>query len=274
MRTWFILLSIFSCLLCPKQQCKAYTDKDVANHPIAAEVPRKDAPSPTYLKHPNPETSADKQSRPDGQPPQTDWCDLFIRAFIANWPLIIIGIIGTCAAIRTFRAFVIQIKEMNRQTIAMRISADASKESAKALINSERAWIQTELVPASVGPDPPYILRVSNYGRTPADIISHKIEFFSLDGTDKAFESNGYHENIHILLARDASKDFDGLRLSVAFTVSWNEVRSGKRGNRIEVSVAYFDIFNRDVTHSTEMVYTYNPSGGNVINLPALTKYT
>ena len=160
------------------------------------------------------------------------------------------------------------------QAKASKVAAEAAKLNAQALINSERAWVHTEFVPASTVPDPPYIFRVSNYGRTPADIISYKIECFSLAGTNQTSESSKSQDSIHMLLARDSSKDFDSISPAEAFSLSWNEVRVGRKDNRIKVSVEYFDILNRKVTHVTEMVYTYNFPWKNIINLPILTKYT
>jgi hypothetical protein len=147
MRTWFVLLALFYCLLCPKQQCKADEHQHITDSLVQTGDSSKPSPSGQTTpgvppKHIDP---SQEQNRAYSQKPKMDCCEVAIKAVISNWPLIIIYIVGTCAAIKTFRAFVIQIKEMNRQTVAMRIAADASQKSAEALINSERAWILVDI---------------------------------------------------------------------------------------------------------------------------------
>lgn len=119
---------------------------------------------------------------PDGY-----FCRLFSPANLPSMFLVFIGICGIYAAIKTLRA-------IEKQTDATVIAANAAKDSADALINSERAWILLDrILPAHANLDRlipqgnfPLHMKVSfkNYGRTPAWIVGHG---FSFTLEDKSF---------------------------------------------------------------------------------------
>jgi hypothetical protein len=110
--------------------------------------------------------------------------------------LAIIGLLGTCAAIGTLLIILRQTKAIESQVSEMRktgeqtdkliqeatVQSIAAKRSADALINSERAWVDGEIVPTedipnpSDYPDMAYELRITNQGRTPAQILSWELE--------------------------------------------------------------------------------------------------
>jgi hypothetical protein len=63
---------------------------------------------------------------------------------VINWPLVIVGILGVLAALRTLTAIQRQAEIMERQTKSTQDAAEAAKINAEALINSERAWVFVE----------------------------------------------------------------------------------------------------------------------------------
>jgi len=139
-----------------------------------------------------------------------DWTDIISLAF--GGILVVVGIVGVCAAFRTLRAIERQARIMRRQTgqiarqalsmrrqttilrktaAANKLSADAAKSSADTLIASERAWVMVDLekVPGAgiyegahsdalggVVPDLTVSVRCvcSNHGKTPAHIIEKR----------------------------------------------------------------------------------------------------
>ena len=139
-----------------------------------------------------------------------DWMDK--AAWLFGAILLVVGIVGVCAAFRTLKAIERQVRVMNRQTeviarqalsmrrqttilretaASTRLSADAAKASADAAIASERAWVMVDLdkVPGlgflmfGTGLDAGGIhhdagVRVrcicSNQGKTPAKILEKR----------------------------------------------------------------------------------------------------
>lgn len=90
---------------------------------------------------------------------QRDWVDWLGIVFTGS--LVLIGIGGVCAALRTLNS----IKEQTR----------ATRDNAQALINSERAWVVVESVtsrPPFVPPEPAlfFVFALKNRGRTAARI--------------------------------------------------------------------------------------------------------
>jgi hypothetical protein len=67
-----------------------------------------------------------------------DWHDAFAPSNWSNWTLVVVGVMATWVALST-------LKDISEQTRAAKIAAEAAKESADALINSERAWILASL---------------------------------------------------------------------------------------------------------------------------------
>jgi hypothetical protein len=108
--------------------------------------------------------------------------DAFAPSTWSNWALVIVGIGAIISALRTLTAIRKQTKHIGRQALSMRrqttilrasvAAAEKNAESAKitahALINSERAWVDGEIVNNAA-------LRITNYGRTPAYIIKYEI---------------------------------------------------------------------------------------------------
>ena len=94
----------------------------------------------------------------------------------SNWALVIVGIVAAWIAVGT-------LKDLKKQTVAAKDSADSAKKAAdaaflnaQAVINSERPWVSI-FVTRKHGS---YTFQAGNMGRTPAEIISYsKRRFFA-----------------------------------------------------------------------------------------------
>lgn len=116
----------------------------------------------------------------------SSWHEAFSPATWSTWALVLIGILGTVAAMVSLR-FIFQ------QTKATQVASDAAKMSVDAAINSERAWVMVDVswVPhervkvvdgasASSENNTGLYVRIdcSNRGKTPAQIIEKRICLF------------------------------------------------------------------------------------------------
>jgi type II secretory pathway pseudopilin PulG len=86
------------------------------------------------------------------------------------WVLVIVGIVGAWIAIRT-------LTNIDRQTKAAEVSAEAARLNAQALIDAERAWIFVTISPLPGLPEESdrvealFVMpTIKDYGRTPARI--------------------------------------------------------------------------------------------------------
>jgi hypothetical protein len=139
--------------------------------------------------------------------PEADWWARITNALIAlgTLALAVIGIVAACAAIRTLRAIERQTGELQESVSVARTSAAAAKASADALIASERAWVNVELVPICChfgkagwhrpvgdnwaalsmeevlkGEHMRYTLKITNMGRTLAEVFDCEIRWGGL----------------------------------------------------------------------------------------------
>jgi hypothetical protein len=116
-----------------------------------------------------------------------DLCHQLVVAIVSNWPLILVGIGGVIAALRTLSAIQRQADIYQRQTEILqesvtvsRVAADAARDSAAATLksveafkNAERAWVEARL--AKDGPAV-YKLEITNCGRTVAKITGYMLK--------------------------------------------------------------------------------------------------
>lgn len=138
-----------------------------------------------------------------------DWWQAFDPVTWSNWSLVLVGVAGVIAALFTLNKIKKQAETMERQTGVLqesvavsRIAADTAKANTDALINSERAWIIPELRPHSyrdkdrrwrrqngdylspeeilAGKHLFHSLRLTNMGRTPAQILGFEMRYACL----------------------------------------------------------------------------------------------
>ena len=176
---WLIhasLLIVVACTLLTISQQES-TSKD--HHQTANQFP---APIIESVAQPNPTPQQNGSQKESDDP----LCIRLWNALISNWPLVAIGIPGIWLTVRTLRAI---------------------EKQADAMINSERAWIVAELVPMCAqfgnlwhrragsgwatmsaeetfrGDHLKHKMRFTNMGRTPAHILSFKIDYSCLLGS-------------------------------------------------------------------------------------------
>ena len=127
-----------------KQQNEADSQKNVPAPPVALTPPQRNG-------GPDPSSPSNKETvHVDPVRVITDgW---YIAYVILTGCLVVIGIAGVYAAIRTLRTIERQALSMRRQTthlrrsaIFARRSANAARKSADAIVNAERAWIMVDL---------------------------------------------------------------------------------------------------------------------------------
>jgi hypothetical protein len=124
---------------------------------------------------------------------------------IATLALAVIGAVAAGAAIRTLQAIERQTGELQESVSVARTNAAAAKASADALIASERAWVNVELIPvcchfgkagwhrpvgnkwASLsieevlkGEHMRYTVKITNMGRTLAEVYNYEIRWGAL----------------------------------------------------------------------------------------------
>jgi hypothetical protein len=161
----------------------------------------------------------------------------------SNWVLAIVGIAGIIIAICTL--IVIQ-----RQTKATETAAKAAKDSADALINSERAWILVnigKLPPFKPDPNQLQILwifpTIKNYGKTVArikrvaGIVKLIPEGKGLPVVPEYIPGQGFDEQIDIVLPPEVPIQ---PRLSVGGD-ELIEVQNGKLSLFVHGFIEYFD---------------------------------
>lgn len=176
----------------------------IAPAPTPSNLPEKAASENTPAN--NPTTPNTEQSVRIREIPSVsvarDWMDRTTWAFGAI--LVVVGIVGVCAAYRTLRAIELQTTHLRNSVIQATNAARAAKTSADAVIASERAWIVAELAPICVkfgnwwhrpsgnawaalsneeimkGDHLKHKLKLTNMGRTPAHILSFQIGYSCL----------------------------------------------------------------------------------------------
>jgi hypothetical protein len=92
-----------------------------------------------------------------------------LRPVLSNWPLIAVAVWGIYVANKTLRAIARQADIMEAQTRDTAKSADAALLNAKTAINAERAWVFSTM--EKLG-DEMFVLRITNHGKTPAEVIN------------------------------------------------------------------------------------------------------
>lgn len=209
-----------------------------------------------------------------------DWADWILWG--ASTVLALVGIVGICVAIKTLRALKIQSVIMRRQTkhiarqalsmrrqtthlrnsvIAAKTSADAALLNVQAIINSERAWIDGEVVKTERIGVIRHALKVTNHGKTPARIIGYDFQHGVLEeGPDfsSGTLSTHFSEEAYLLLGSGETKtvrdDFDMADIFSSLNVN--------SMGTFRVTIKYFDIVSEGVerkVRETCLVYLYKP---------------
>lgn len=208
------------------------------------------------------------------EPGARDWMDkasFLVAAFLA-----IVGALGVWAAFKILRAINRQAEIMVRQTEAM--------------INSERAWVVPELRPhayqgkdgswhsqnsvpftteeALAGQHLLYSLKLTNMGRTPAQILGFEVRYACLpegitdlpqDGGAEFAEVREFH---HLLGAEGNSVEIDDPVIDTRLHMndSWDAIRRLEKTAVVHGSVRYRHIFSTKDDSYAEFCYAYTVS--------------
>lgn len=220
-------------------------------------------PSPilrTYQQYPADQNTNGSKAPSQPAPPQeqggtnqnTNWADnnshdnmpWWEDAGLATWVLVLIGFLGTIAALCTLWV-------INKQSGDIKKAADAAFLNAQALIASERAWIDIELTPQADAPSM-YDLKITNHGRTPALVLTYTVGTQSyppdeyLWSTAKTFDmmKASYKKlaDLRVFLKQSDSHSTKAVTdLSHAF-IAWDALRNGQQSGLLYFGVSYLDI--------------------------------
>lgn len=203
-----------------------------------------------------------------------DWMDRTAWAFGAI--LVVVGIVGVCAAYRTLRVIA-------RQTTAI-------EKQAEAMINAERAWVIAELVPICVqvgkwwhrpagngwaalteeevlnGDHLKHKLKLTNMGRTPAHILRYRLIYSCLDKgvtslSGKIAERQDSHRIFdHLLGATDSIEVPEMIHIDKYI---FSKIKGIKELDNTAVFhgwVKYQHVFNNSEVVTAPFWYVYKPS--------------
>lgn len=158
-------------------------------------------------------------------------------------------------------------------------SARAARASADALINSERAWVHAELVRSKLVSDL-WSFSISNYGRTPAEVLCVRAESYcltseSLSQPDKFRTLTIPKNSLLVSGSPDDSFSFD-VKNDYIWKNDWMMAQKDKPESRflvIEFEVTYRDILDRDRSRHTRVVYRYDIVLSTFTLVPQYTSY-
>jgi len=167
-------------------------------------------------------------------------------ALVANWPLVIVGIGGVFAALKTLRAIQRQIEIQ---------------------ISGERAWVLVDpgIIPDDFEPNPNRVAFlevrpiIKNYGKTPAQITRVGIseEKVPAAGALQPEPKYKYEQSVDIVLPPD--QPIQPLRIMIAQT-DFIDVRQGDPVLYVHGFVDYLDLGGQE--RKTRFCFVYNvPSG-------------
>lgn len=170
-------------------------------------------------------------------------------------------------------------KEKLQQMRLMREQARATKASADALINSERAWIDGELVRNQDLGVRRYSLRIRNFGKTPAQIRSFQVSTGPIreDGT---FSPDNLPTekttNLHIFIGSGAVESLEEQINMDDIYPTDDSMGMGKGPYR--VAIKYTDVVTGApedrIERETSFVYLYTPFLQSVQRLSVFNKYS
>jgi hypothetical protein len=210
-------------------------------------------------------------------PPPPPW-DIY-------WPtvgLLIFAAWAACIALSTLRDIKEQTKIAKNSADAAKksadaalLSADAALLNAKAIVNAERAWIEGGLQYEHKGGTFDCALRITNQGRTAADLLEWEIGVESIAGDLRDFKpgtlSQRLKKSYHRFLPPDTPivlAHFD----MVQYFAEWNAILAGHKTGVFEVAIRYKDIISGDF-RETYFACSYSTTDGDFKRLEWLNRY-
>ena len=206
-----------------------------------------------------------------------DWVDRI--ALFCTLALVIVGAVGVIAAFKTLKGIetqtghiALQAQSMRYQTthlknsvIAAREGVEAALMNARAVIDSERPWIEIELGPPEPGPFDENdsglfvcTIQIKNHGRTVALIESVLVGIDSLDAQFPTEPLNSTTKNFYSLLG-SGQKEIVGGFDADSLPDAQNILDGTKRGF-LRIIVKYRDVLKATVAHETSVAYVFQRS--------------
>ena len=192
--------------------------------------------------------------------------------YVAAWVLVIVAGFGLWATFRTLGI-------LREQTSAAKGAADAALLNAQAVIKSERAWIEAELVKKTIVGATRYEIRAENQGKTPARLSYYRLDYGrpQKDGTwSKDTLSEHQLEKLNFFLGSgdhaSFMENFD-IRRKFANLKNQPDMPYGY----VCVTIAYADVIGTEppeADHTTSLVYHYGIANDALTRLPVHTQYT
>jgi len=197
--------------------------------------------------------------------------------------LLVVGSIGVRAAYRTLSAIEKQTVELARSVTETAKAATATRDSADALVNSERPWVtatirKREYETAEIGRDhqptgrklvaATFDFFIKNLGRTPAEILAIRGAPELIDSgkgpaggltTDSIPDyGNAMLQQVWLLAPNEERRyDVDGLYLKGWGEKEHEAIGHGTRLVLFKGQVVYRDTLRPKVEHETRFCYTY-----------------
>jgi hypothetical protein len=182
-----------------------------------------------------------------------DCFDWFV--LICTVALTIVGIVGTAIGVKTLGI----LKDHADHFYKL---AEATSLNAKALINSERPWV--DVIPIEVGPGE-WRFEATNHGRTPAEIVSTccRFEIKLIDGlTEPPLYKDRAEPYKRFIFPRESPPVPVGtmpITMMLAACPQESDVLSGAQTFVIVGRVVYYDVLNRiGPPHETRYCYGWN----------------
>jgi len=194
--------------------------------------------------------------------PSGEFCRAFSGANLPTWLLVLVGIGGVLAALRT-------IGTLEKQ-------ANAAMLNAQAVINAERPWFVVSLTLDESGRR--FSLSCLNQGNTPGKIISMSADYCFVDKPEDlpippVYSSAAVMPDLSLIVHRDSFPIGKGI--DPEHVIGQNDRRESVY-ERIEFLAYYGNVVYRDTlypesseegNHESRWCFIYEPSG-----LPKLTK--
>ena len=209
---------------------------------------------------------------------------LFFNFIVAlgTTALAVIGYRAAEIAIRTLRAIEQQTTHAGTTAEAAKDSANAAKDGVNALLATERAWLDGDIIDESklIGVFR-YTLRVRNLGRTPAQIRSYNVSLGPLSqGRPFSIDSLPHSATryMQVFIASGEVKPLqEDIDLDEMFGSAINSTDWGTSG-AFCVTILYADILTGmpkgRPEHETSFVYLYTPMLHKIERLSLYNKYT
>ena len=249
--------------------------------------------TPTLISKDAPPQETDKSTTN----PESYFCRLIAPTNLPDDYLAIVGMGGVFIAVFSLSAIRRQNRSIHHQAIQVRkqtgiletsakateVAAEAARDNAKtallsteALINSERAWVDADLIDFGGNT---YKLAIENLGKTPAQINNCLFAFVAVPITDSPFSvtyADAFVANAKPLLTTGrkfllADDPFD---MAQHFGSDWEQITARKKHGWVRVTVKYFDVITKTIWRETEIVYWFNPVKCVLESFPPANRYT